>query len=206
VSRLIRATRTHLASLGPEVAVDWHGHNDRGLGLANALEALRSGADRLHGTALGIGERVGNTPLELLIVNLRQAGADADRTLRAMARYCETASRALDWPIPVNYPMIGRDAFRTATGIHAAAIAKAEAQGDSALAECVYSSVAASRLGRSQDICIGFQSGHSNVEHWLRRRGIAPTEALVAAVLQRAKAESRLLTDDEVLAIVQPSD
>ena len=206
VSRLIRATKAHLASLDPGIAIDWHGHNDRGLGLANALEALRAGADRLHGTALGVGERVGNTPLELLLLNLGLLESAGDCGLEALARYCDTASRALNWPIPVNYPIVGRNAFRTATGIHAAAIAKAEARGDSALAESVYSTVPASRVGRKQDICIGYQSGHSNVEHWLNQHGIAPSQDLIEAVLERAKAETRLLTDDEVLAIVRPED
>jgi 2-isopropylmalate synthase len=203
VRRLVERTSAHLAGLGVEVALDWHGHNDRGLGLANALEALRAGVDRVHGTALGIGERVGNTPMELLLLNLKLSGLLGRQRLDAVTRYCHSAARSLGWDIPVSYPLVGRDAFRTATGIHAAAIAKAEARGDAELAELVYSSVPASLFGRTQDIGIGHQSGHSNVEHWLRVRGFEPERALVETVLERAKRGRGVLPDPEILQIVK---
>lgn len=203
VRRLVERTKAHLATLGTDVALDWHGHNDRGLGLANGLEALRAGVDRVHGTALGIGERVGNTPMELLLLNLKLSGMFENHDLGALSRYCHTAARSLGWEIPVSYPIVGRDAFRTATGIHAAAIAKAEARGDTELAELVYSSVPASLFGRTQAICIGHQSGRSNVEHWLRARGFEPEPSLVQAVLERAKQARGVVKDEEVLEIVQ---
>jgi len=189
--------------MAASVALDWHGHNDRGLGLANALEALRAGVDRVHGTALGIGERVGNTPMELVLLNLRLSGMLRGRDLSAVTRYCQSAARSLGWEIPPSYPLVGRDAFRTATGIHAAAIAKAETRGDAVLAELVYSSVPASMFGRTQDICIGHQSGHSNVEHWLRARGFEPDPALVQTVLEHAKQGRGVIADPDVLDIVE---
>jgi len=203
VRSLVRFTRELVASVGSSTGIDWHGHNDRGLALVNALHALAAGADRVHGTALGIGERVGNAPIELILLNLRLQGELAQgRDLRKLVEYCETVARAVGWTIPSNYPLVGRDAFRTATGVHAAAIAKALQKGDRSLADGVYSGVPAGMFGRRQEIDIGFMSGTSNVAFWLRERSIEPTEDLVAAILRVAKATTRTLSDDEVFAVV----
>jgi 2-isopropylmalate synthase len=204
VRSLVRFTRELVASVGTSTGIDWHGHNDRGLALVNALHALAAGADRVHGTALGIGERVGNAPIELILLNLRLQGELAQsRDLRKLVEYCETVARAVGWTIPSNYPLVGRDAFRTATGVHAAAIAKALQRGDPSLADGVYSGVPAAMFGRRQEIDIGFMSGSSNVTFWLRERSIEPTEDLVAAILRVAKATTRTLSDDEVFAVVR---
>ena len=154
-------------------------------------------------TALGIGERVGNAPMELLLLNLRLLGQlPQERDLTKLVEYCETVARAVGWEIPINYPLVGRDAFRTATGVHAAAIIKAMQKGDAWLADRVYSGVPAGMFGRHQEICIGFMSGASNVNYWLRQRGIEPTERLVAAVLDVAKRTRNLLTDEEIMSVV----
>ncbi len=203
VRSLVRFTRELVATAGASTGIDWHGHNDRGLALVNALHALSVGADRVHGTALGIGERVGNAPIELILLNLRLQGELApERDLSKLVDYCEAVARAVRWNIPSNYPLVGRDAFRTATGVHAAAIAKALQKGDRGLADGVYSGVPAGLFGRRQEIDIGFMSGTSNVVFWLRERGIEPSEDLTAAILQVAKATTRTLRDDEVFAVV----
>jgi 2-isopropylmalate synthase len=185
------------------VGIDWHGHNDRGLALENAIWALEFGADRVHGCALGIGERVGNAAMELILLNLRLLGQlPAERDLTKLVEYCETVARAVRWQIPLNYPLVGHDAFRTATGVHAAAIIKAMEKGDAWLADRVYSGVPAGMFGRHQEICIGFMSGASNVNSWLRARAIEPSDDLVAAILQAAKATTHILSEDEVMAVV----
>jgi 2-isopropylmalate synthase len=203
VRNLIQFTKDVIAGTGAEVGIDWHGHNDRGFALENAIWALEFGADRVHGCALGIGERVGNAAMELILLNLRLLGQlPAERDLTKLVEYCETVARAVHWQIPVNYPLVGRDAFRTATGVHAAAILKAMDKGDAWLADRVYSGVPAGMFGKHQEICIGFMSGASNVNAWLRQRGMAPSDDLVAAILQAAKATSHILTDAEVMEIV----
>ena len=98
-----------LSDLGVEAGIDWHGHSDRGFGVASALAACDAGASRLHGSALGIGERSGNTPIDLLLVNLVMMGY-IDRDLSSLPAYCEAVSRACDVPIPKNYPVVGADA------------------------------------------------------------------------------------------------
>jgi 2-isopropylmalate synthase len=200
---LIRFTKNVIAGTGARVGIDWHGHNDRGLALENALWALEFGADRIHGTALGIGERVGNPAMELILLNLQLLGRlGPERDLTKLVEYCETLARAVGWTIPVNYPLVGKDAFRTTTGVHAAAIVKALQRGDAWLADRVYSGVPAGMFGRSQEIGIGFMSGTSNVQHWLRGHGIDPTEDLVAAILGAAKRTRHVLSDAEVMGIV----
>jgi 2-isopropylmalate synthase len=204
VRNLVQFARAVIAGTGARVGVDWHGHNDRGLALENALWALEFGADRVHGTALGIGERVGNAAMELILLNLRLLGMlDEKRDLTKLVEYCDAVASAVRWHVPPNYPLVGRDAFRTATGVHAAAIIKAEAKGNAWLADRIYSGVPAGMFGRRQEICIGYMSGASNVNYWLRQRKIEPSKALVDAILAKAKGTDHILTDEEILAVVE---
>ncbi len=182
------------------IRIDWHGHSDRGLAVANSLAAFEAGADQVHGAALGIGERVGNTPLDQLLVNLKLMGA-IDRDLTKLKRYCRAVSEAVGIPIPPNYPVVGRDAFRTATGVHAAAVIKAFKKGDNELANRVYSGVPSHWFGLEQEIEIGPLSGKSNVLFWLEKRAIKPSEEVVERILARAKQADRLLTESELLEL-----
>ena len=202
VRNLVQFTRSIIRGMGANVGVDWHGHNDRGLALENALWALEFGADRVHGTALGIGERVGNAQMELILLNLKLLGLLEEQDLTKLLAYCNKAAEAVGWQVPINYPLVGRDAFRTATGVHAAAIIKAQAKGDAWLADRIYSGVPAGMFGRAQEICIGYMSGASNVNYWLRSRKIEPSKELVDRILARAKATPHNLSDEEVLAVV----
>ncbi len=197
---VVRFVREVVDAAGEGVRVDWHGHKDRGLSIVNSLAAAEAGADRLHGTAIGIGERVGNTPIDLLMVNLNLLGW-TERDLSALPRYCRLVSEATGVPVPDNYPVFGRDAFRTATGVHAAAIIKARAKGDDWLADRIYSGVPASLVGRRQEIEVGPMSGQSNVLFWLRERGCEPPPELVEEIFRRAKASSRVLEEREIREI-----
>jgi 2-isopropylmalate synthase len=190
---------------GEEILISWHGHNDRGLSVINSLAAVQAGADVIHGCALGIGERVGNTPMDQVLVNLKLLGA-IDHDLLKLKEYCEVASRACRVPIPSGYPVFGSDAFRTATGVHAAAVIKAFKKGEPELADSVYSGVPSHLFGLEQIIDIGPMSGKSNVIFWLENRGIQATEERVTAIYNKAKQSDRLLTTEEVLeAIHVPS-
>jgi 2-isopropylmalate synthase len=201
VKNLIRFTKNVIAGTGAKIGIDWHGHNDRGLALDNAIYAFEHGADRVHATGLGIGERVGNAQMELLLLNLKLLG-QLDQDLTKLGDYCNTIAQAVHWNVPINYPLMGRDAFRTATGVHAAAIIKSMAKGDVWLADRIYSGVPAGMIGRTQEICIGFMSGASNVNYWLAQRHIPSDDVLVAEILKQAKALDHIMTEDEVLAVV----
>jgi 2-isopropylmalate synthase len=186
---------------GPGIGIDWHGHRDRGMGLANCIAAIEAGATRVHGTALGIGERSGNAEIDLLLVNLKLLGW-IDRDLGRLGAYCRAASEALRVPIPANYPVVGTDAFETATGVHAAAVIKAFKKGDTWLADRIYSGVPAGDFGFKQSIRVGPMSGKSNVVYWLESRGVEPTEQRVERIFSAAKGSSRLLDDAEIQALV----
>jgi len=186
---------------GQEILISWHGHNDRGLSVINSLAAVQAGADVIHGCALGIGERVGNTPMDQVLVNLKLLGA-IDHDLLKLKEYCEVASRACRVTIPPGYPVFGSDAFRTATGVHAAAVIKAFRKGETELANTVYSGVPSHLFGLEQIIDIGPMSGKSNVVYWLEKRGIQATEDRVTAIYNRAKQSERLLTTEEVLEAI----
>jgi 2-isopropylmalate synthase len=202
VRSLFAWTRRFLQGHQAQVALDWHGHNDRGLALGNALCAVELGASRVHGTGLGIGERVGNAPLDQLLVNLQLMGR-WPHDLSALVKYCETVARACGVAIPCNYPVVGRDAFRTATGVHAAAIIKAAARAGSDLADTVYSGIAAGSFGRRQEIEIGPMSGLSNVRYWLEQHGFTVNEGLARTIFDHAKSASAVLRHDELMAIVR---
>lgn len=196
---VVRFVASVVEECGGGVGIDWHGHRDRGLDVTNAMAAMDAGATRLHGTAIGIGERVGNTPMDLLLVNLVLMGF-ISRDLTKLGEYCALASEACGVPIPANYPVVGRDAFRTATGVHAAAVIKAIRKRDPALTDAVYSSVPARMVGREQEIEIGPMSGKSNVVYWLEKRGLAATDEIVDRIFTRAKHTTHVLTEEEILA------
>jgi 2-isopropylmalate synthase len=203
VRNLLQFVKSVVAGTGAKnVGLDWHGHNDRGLALVNAIWAFEHGADRVHATGLGIGERVGNAQMELMLLNLKLLGQLEGQDLTSLLKYCETVAKAVGWIIPLNYPLVGADAFRTATGVHAAAILKA-GKSDPWLADRIYSGVPAGMFGRKQEICIGFMSGASNVTYWLAERSIPADDALVSAILAAAKKENHILSDDEVMSVVK---
>ena len=183
---------------GGGVGIDWHGHRDRDFAIVNTLAALEAGATRLHGAAIGIGERVGNTPMDTLLVNLVLMGY-IDRDLSALVEYCDTVSAATGVPIPPNYPVVGRDAFRTATGVHAAAVIKEYRKQDHALVDAVYSGVPACMVGREQEIDVGPMSGRSNVIFWLEKRSLTATEEEIDRVFAKAKASAAVLSEQEIL-------
>jgi 2-isopropylmalate synthase len=198
---VVRFVKNIIEEQGGGIRLDWHGHQDRGLGVINSIAAIQGGADQLHGSALGMGERVGNTPMDQLLVNLKLMGW-IDNDLSRLGEYCSVASKACGWPIPNNYPVFGRDAFRTATGVHASAVIKSYKKGDRKLADLVYSGVPASEFGLEQVVEVGPMSGKSNVIYWLERRGLEASEERVGRIYDRAKQASAVLADDEIMQLV----
>ncbi|HUF47504.1 MAG TPA: LeuA family protein [Vicinamibacterales bacterium] len=199
---VVRFVQSVVDECGGGVGIDWHGHRDRDLAVGNALAAWAAGATRLHGAAIGIGERVGNTPMDVLLVNLVLLG-QREADLTKLVPYAALVSAATGVPIPANYPVLGRDAFRTATGVHAAAVIKAFKKGEPELVDAVYSGVPASLVGREQQIDIGPMSGKSNVVYWLERRGIDATDERVDRIFTAAKQAGATLTDDDVQRLAQ---
>jgi 2-isopropylmalate synthase len=198
---VVRFAAQVIKDSGADVGIDWHGHRDRDLAIINSIAALEAGASRVHAAALGIGERVGNTPMDLLLVNLVVMGF-LDRDLSPLMDYVETVSRATNVPIPDNYPVVGKDAFRTATGVHAAAVVKAWKKGDIDLMDAVYSAIPASLVGRKQQIEVGPMSGKSNVVFWLEQPGIPCSDPVIDRVFAKAKQSTTVLTEAEILAEV----
>jgi 2-isopropylmalate synthase len=202
---LVSFIRGLITESGEDVRLDWHGHNDRGLGLMTALAALDAGVDRLHGSALGLGERVGNTPLDLLLVNLKLMGR-WDGDLAPLTDYVEWVARWTGVQIPWNYPIFGRDSYRTSTGTHAAAILKALDQGHENLADMVYSAVPPSWFGKHQIIEVGPMSGESNVIYWLKRHSMEPSREKIGVVMRLAKSSNHTLCDEEIFGALAPRE
>jgi 2-isopropylmalate synthase len=199
---LITFVRKLVEASGADVKIDWHGHRDRDLAVANCVAAVEAGAHRVHGAALGIGERAGNAPMDLILVNFRLLGW-IQNDLTRLPEYCRLAAEATGVEIPHNYPVFGTDAFETGTGVHAAAVIKAYRKGDAALADRVYSGVPAGEFGLRQKIRVGPMSGKSNVTWCLEQLGIPPADETIQRVLAAAKASERLMTDDEIRALAK---
>jgi len=189
---------------GENIRVEWHGHCDRGLAVANSIAALVAGAEVVHATAVGIGERVGNTQMDQMLVNLKLLGIEPwkSQDLTGLKAYCDAVAKATGIPIPKNYPVVGDDAFRTGTGVHAAAVIKAYRKNDEMLANSIYSGVPSHFFGMQQVIEIGPMSGKSNVQFWLERRGLPVSDELVDRIFQRAKTSNQMLTDEEIMECV----
>jgi 2-isopropylmalate synthase len=205
VQHLVGFLREQLQKAGfGELRLDWHGHRDRGLDVVNSLAALSAGANRVHGCALGIGERVGNTALDTLLVNLVLQGW-MDQDLSALDEYCKLASEMTGVPIPRNYPILGDDAFVTSTGVHAAAILKAQAKGDTWLEDRVYSAIPAALVGRHQTITVGPMSGQANAVAWLKDHQMEPTPSRITLILNAAKQKTHILSDEEIMGLLQES-
>ena len=149
-----------------DIEINWHGHQDRGLGVANNIAAFESGADVIHGTALD--------------------------------EYMKKAHEYVKVPLPRNYPIFGRDAFETGTGVHASAVVKAMNKGDHWLADRIYSGVPASDYGLKQIIRIGHMSGRSNIIWWLKNNGYQVTDGLVEHMFSVAKKQRKLMEDEEI--------
>lgn len=201
VKNLIEFIKEVRDKVNPEVGIDWHGHRDRGLDIVNTLAAIQAGADRVHGCALGIGERAGNTPMEILLINLNLLGI-SDRDLKKLPEYCQVVAEACGASVPFNYPVVGADSFRTSTGVHAAAVVKALQLEDEWLADRIYSGVPASMIGREQEIEIGPMSGEHNVRYWLTKRGIEVQPIYVEKILAASKRSNTLLSEEEILRMV----
>jgi isopropylmalate/homocitrate/citramalate synthase len=199
---VVRFVQSVIDDCGGGIGIDWHGHRDRDLAVINSLAAMDAGATRLHAAAMGIGERVGNTPMDLLLVNLVLMG-HRDTDLTHLSDYATVVSEACRVPIPANYPVLGRDAFRTATGVHASAVIKAIRKHDRALADAVYSGVPASLVGREQAIEIGPMSGRSNVVFWLERHGVEPTDERVDRIFTKAKKADNVLTELDIAEMLK---
>lgn len=199
---LVRFVQDVIENTGADVKIDWHGHNDRGFSLGAALAAIRAGVDRVHGCGLGIGERCGNTAIDMLLVNLKLWGIITN-DLTKLHEYCALIAEATNTPIPFNYPIMGHDAFRTATGVHAAAVIKALKTNNDWLADSIYSGVPAHMVGSKQKIEIGPLSGESNVVYWLQEHHIEPEKELVHAIFNYAKHSNKILTDAEIESFLE---
>ena len=184
-----------------DIEVNWHGHQDRGLGVANNIAAVEAGADVIHGTALGIGERAGNAPLDQTLVNFSLMGI-INNDLTLLDEYMKKANQYIEVPLPRNYPVFGKDAFETGTGVHASAVIKAMKKGDHWLADRVYSGVPAGEFGLQQKVRIGHMAGRSNIIWWLENRGIEASDELVSHIFDVAKSQRRLMEDSEVEAVI----
>jgi 2-isopropylmalate synthase len=151
------------------IELDWHGHNDLGLAVANSLQAIQSGVKRVHGTVRGIGERAGNAALEQLIYNMYKHGNNR-YNLQELRTYDRLVSDSTsEGDLSPRQPIVGDKIFTTRSGIHTSAILAALELGGPELADLIYSSVSAGALGREQEFELNEYSGSAGVKHELAK-------------------------------------
>lgn len=201
-ARLVSFVSQALERLELPLEIEWSGRNDRGLALANAMSAWRAGAQALHCAFFALGEGCGLVATEQLLVNLSLAGS-VRRELRSLSQVSQELAQTLNLEIYPNLPIIGADAFRTGTGVHAAAILKAHKKGHEWLADLIYSGVPAAQFGFRQIIEVGPMAGASNVQYWLEQQGVDIEPELVQAILGRAKSSLKVLHDQEIWEVVR---
>lgn len=204
VRRLVEFTKAITKRHGSGLKILWHGHNDRGLALANSIAAIEAGADIIGGAFLGIGERTGNTALEQVIMYLHQNKVGTF-DVKGLIPYVRKLAMATDFPVPVNAPLVGPQAFATCTGTHSAAVLKAAELGTD-FEDYVFSSIPASELGAMQDIGVGPTSGMANARYVLEKGNMASSEEIASELLAFAKRQQRLLHEDEIVAWYQQRD
>ena len=198
VRLLIGFIKSIISKHSSDLKILWHGHNDRGLALANSIAAIEAGADIIGGAFLGIGERTGNTALEQVIMYLHQTRTGTF-DLKGLIPYARKLAAATEFQIPVNAPVVGPQAFATCTGTHAAAVLKAAELGTD-FEDYVFSSIPASELGAMQDIGVGPTSGMANARYVLERGNMPSSAELAAELLAYAKRQRRPLQQDDIVA------
>ena len=202
-SKLVQHLRHFLDTKVGKVRLDFHGHNDRGLALANSLAAVAAGADCIQGTVLGIGERAGNAPLDLVMINLQMQGLWNCDTLVNLKEYCLEVARLCNLSIPDKYPVFGKQSFSTQMGVHASAILKAKRHHNGELATCVYSGVDPNLVGLNYDVQVGPFSGRANVKFLMHQHNITLADEAIDHILEKARTENRILTKTEILTLAK---
>ena len=199
VANLLRFVKKTIAAHNSHIFQWWHGHNDRGLALANALCALDHGIDGISGTFLGIGERSGNICIEQIMLHLNQYYGSA-YCLDSARQYCSLLSRYTEYTMPINQPLFGNQSFTTTAGTHIRALEKAKRFGTGAH-DLLYSSVAAHDLGRQQQIMLGPMSGRSAVKSVLEQIGESYDEKKISTLFNYFKKIQKPITVQEFIDI-----
>jgi D-citramalate synthase len=162
----------------PELRIDFHAHNDYDLGVANVLEAIKAGADGIHLTLNGMGERAGNAPLASVVAVINdflpeiEIGVN-EKSLYSVSKLVETFS---GFRIPVNKPVLGENVFTQTAGIHA--------DGDSKN-NLYFNDLLPERFGRKRQYALGKTSGKANIQKNLQELGLQLSDEDVFKVTQR---------------------
>ena len=162
----------------PNLHFDFHAHNDYDLGVSNAMEALRAGADGLHLTVNGMGERAGNAPMASTIAVINdfmpelEVGVN-EKVLYTVSKLVENFSGIM---IPANKPVIGANVFTQTAGIHA--------DGDNKK-NLYFSDLLPERFGRTRKYALGKASGKANIQKNLQELGLQLDDEDLKKVTQR---------------------
>lgn len=175
-----------------------HCHNDFGMAVANSVVAVESGADQVHVTVLGVGERAGNAALEEVVAALTfLAGFKTNIKLEFIASTAELVSELFRLEIQPNKPIVGINAFSHESGIHVHGVLGNP---------LTYEPIDPTLIGMKRRIVIGKHSGKHAVAYMLKQLGVEPSEYVVNEVLVRIKElgdAGRRIDYEEFLNIVK---
>ncbi|MBD2387015.1 LeuA family protein [Cylindrospermum sp. FACHB-282] len=179
----VKTLKEELAKRALYPQIEVHCHNDRGLALANALDAYRAGSDIIDVTVMGLGERSGIVDLAELLINLTDmVEGKTYWKLSCLKDLYDLVSEHSHIAIPPHHPLVGKNAFTHYAGVHVKAVSKNEE---------LYQSLSPEILGRKSSFALGMQSGLAAVELALKKIGrneLVEDKDLVAKILKEIKA------------------
>lgn len=182
MSYYVKTLKEELAKLNLHPKIEVHCHNDRGLALANSLEAYKAEADIIDVTVMGIGERAGIVDLAELLINLTDMMPQQPCwDLSYLKKLYDLVSEHSHISIPGHHPVVGKNAFTHYAGVHVKAVTKNEE---------LYQSINPEILGIKNNFALGMQSGYTSVELALQQIGrseIAENKHLVTKILNEIK-------------------
>ncbi len=185
-----------------DIDIEFHAHNDFGLAVANALAACEAAAafeDRalwVSTTVNGLGERAGNVPIEVFIMNLQKHFGVSKYELEHILPLCKHVEKASGLGIPLNHPIVGGNMFTHKSGIHVDGVLKNPE---------LYEAFDPARLGMQRTIALGKHSGRASIKHKLDQLGLDASKDLIESmrleVSRVGEAKKGNLTDDEFVSI-----
>lgn len=194
VAEMVKAAR---GWVGNDHSIHWHGHDDFGLATAGSIEAVRAGADWIHGTINGMGERAGNTDLAEFALAIEAIyGGETSLRLELISEVAETVRRLSGYDLAPWKPVTGRNLFIRESGAVAA-------QFHDPIAIEPYSSTL---VGAKRGLVLGKKSGLASIKIKSEELGLDVPEEHHAAVLEQVKKRaidsSGLVSDDEFAQLV----
>ncbi|MFC6961354.1 (R)-citramalate synthase [Halocatena marina] len=185
---------SRLTALGP---TSTHTHDDLGLAVTNALVSIAAGADLVHATVNGIGERAGNAALEEIAIALDHGYSVETLDTTKLYDLAQTVATGTGISLAPNKAVVGENAFTHESGIHTDGTLKDDA---------MYEPYPPETVGRERRLVLGKHAGRAGVRAALDEHGVDVTDEELGAIVEQVKAigdRGKRVTDADLLTIAE---